>query len=77
MGLDATAHKGHNVIERRYAHLKQWRGPATRYDKYAITYRAAVVLNEVIAWSKQLSDMPERPAMDVAHVLPKMTEHLE
>ncbi|MDK7871100.1 hypothetical protein R0J90_04995, partial [Micrococcus sp. SIMBA_144] len=33
-------------------------GLATRYDKYAIIYRAAVVLNAVIAWSKRLSDMP-------------------
>ncbi len=43
---------------RAYAHLKQWRGLATRYDKYAIVYRSAVVLNAVIAWSKRLSDMP-------------------
>ena len=28
------------------------------YDKYAIVYRAAVVLNAVLAWSKRLSDMP-------------------
>ncbi|MET3894813.1 transposase, partial [Micrococcus sp. UYEF12] len=47
-----------NVIERQYAHLKQWRGLATRYDKYAIVYRSAVVLNAVLAWSKRLSDMP-------------------
>ena len=52
------AYKGRNVIERQYAHLKQWRGLATRYDKYAIVYRAAVVLNAVLAWSKRLSDMP-------------------
>ena len=58
VGLDATAYKGRNVIERQYAHLKQWRGLATRYDKYAIVYRAAVVLNAVLAWSKRLSDMP-------------------
>ena len=58
VGLDADAYKGRNLIERQYAHLKQWRGLATRYDKYAIVYRAAVVLNAVIAWSKQLSDMP-------------------
>ena len=31
---------------------------ATRYDKYAIVYRSAVVLNAVLAWSKRLSDMP-------------------
>ncbi|MCV7732428.1 IS5 family transposase [Micrococcus luteus] len=58
IGLDADAYKGRNVIERQYAHLKQWRGLATRYDKYAIVYRSAVVLNAVIAWSKRLSDMP-------------------
>lgn len=58
VGLDADAYKGRNVIERQYAHLKQWRGLATRYDKYAIIYRAAVVLNAVLAWSKRLSDMP-------------------
>lgn len=46
------------MIERQYAHLRQWRGLATRYDKYAIVYRAAVILNAVIAWSKLLSDTP-------------------
>ena len=58
VSLDADAYKGRNVIERQYAHLKQWRGLATRYDKYAIIYRAALVLNAVLAWSKRLSDMP-------------------
>ncbi|WP_415783872.1 transposase, partial [Micrococcus flavus] len=32
VSLDADAYKGRNVIERQYAHLKQWRGLATRYD---------------------------------------------
>ena len=54
VSLDSDAYKGRNVIERQYAHLKQWRGLATRYDKYAIVYRAAVVLNAVLAWSKLL-----------------------
>lgn len=31
---------------------------ATRYDKLAIVYRAAAVLNAVIAWTRELSDMP-------------------
>ncbi|MGI6798802.1 hypothetical protein [Gordonia sihwensis] len=35
---------------------KQWRGIATRYDKHAVNYRAAVVLNAVIAWPRTLSD---------------------
>ena len=50
--------EGRNVIERQYAQLKQWRGLATRYDKYAIVYRAAVILKAVLAWSKRLSDTP-------------------
>ncbi|MDQ1719320.1 MAG: hypothetical protein QOE89_3273 [Pseudonocardiales bacterium] len=46
------------MIERRYCHIKQWRGLATRYDKRATVYRAAVVLNAVIAWTRVLSDSP-------------------
>ena len=56
--FDAATYRGRNVIERRFCHLKQWRGLATRYDKLALTYRAAAVLNAVIAWTRQLSDMP-------------------
>lgn len=56
--LDAVDYKNRNVIERRYCHTKQWRGLATRYDKHAIVYRAAVILNAVIAWTRQLSDTP-------------------
>ncbi len=49
VGLDATDYKNRNVIERRYCHIKQWRGLATRHDKHATVYRAAVVLNTVTA----------------------------
>jgi transposase len=41
-GFDADAYRGRNVVERSFALAKQWRGLATRYDKLAITYRAAV-----------------------------------
>ncbi|GAA1634710.1 hypothetical protein GCM10009806_00020 [Microbacterium flavum] len=58
VALDTADYKNRNVIERRYCHIKQWRGLATRYDKHAIVYRAAVVLNAVIAWAKALSDTP-------------------
>jgi transposase len=54
--FDATDYRNRNVIERRFCHLKQWRGLATRYDKLAIVYRAAAVLNAVIAWTGHLSD---------------------
>lgn len=57
-GLDAVDYRNRNVIERQYGHLKQWRGLATRYDKHAIVYRAAVILNAVIVWAKTLSDTP-------------------
>jgi transposase len=42
--LDTVAYRGRNVVERHFALTKQWRGLATRYDKLAITYRAAVIL---------------------------------
>lgn len=56
--FDANDYRGHNVVERRFAHLKQWRGIATRYDKLATTYRAAAVLHAVIVWTRKLSDAP-------------------
>lgn len=54
---DRADYRNRNVIERRSCHPKQWRGLATRYDKPATVYRAAAVLNAVIAWTKHLSDM--------------------
>lgn len=49
-GLDTSAYKGRNVVERSFAGNKQWRAIATRYDKLAITYRAAAVLHACLAW---------------------------
>lgn len=54
--FDADAYRDRNVVERRFNQLKQWRGIATRYDKLAIVYRAGVVLNAVVAWTRHLSD---------------------
>ncbi len=58
VGLDTESYRGRNVVERRFCDLKQWRGLATRYDKHAITYRAAVSLNAVVTWTRQLTDTP-------------------
>ncbi|KNX36083.1 transposase [Luteipulveratus halotolerans] len=58
VGLDAADYKNRNVIERRFCHVKQWRALATRYDKHAIIYRAAVLIHAAIAWTQQLSDTP-------------------
>lgn len=55
--FDPVDYRKRNVVERRFCHLKQWRGLATRYDKLATVYRAATVLNAVIAWTRHLSDM--------------------
>lgn len=50
--FDADAYKARNVVERHFAATKQWRGLATRYDKLAITYRAAIVLAACITWTR-------------------------
>lgn len=57
-GLDATAYRGRNVIERHFALAKQWRGIATRFDKLAITYRAGVTLCAILTWTRLLGDTP-------------------
>jgi transposase len=54
VALDVVDYKNRNVIERRFSDIKQWRALATRYDKHAIIYRAAVLLNAVIAWTRRL-----------------------
>jgi transposase len=48
--FDAERYKGRNVVERFFNRAKQWRGLATRYDKLAITYRAAVTIFAIITW---------------------------
>ena len=58
VGLDSEAYEGQNVIERQYALLKQRPGLASRYDEDAIVYRAAAVLNAVLAWSMAFSATP-------------------
>lgn len=56
--FDEDAYKDRNVVERSFALVKQWRGIATRYDKLAITYRAAAVLHAALTWAALLGDMP-------------------
>lgn len=56
--LNAEIYKGRNVVERLFALLKQWRGLATRYDKLAVTYRAAIVLSACIIWTRHMGDTP-------------------
>ena len=47
-GFDRDTYKQRNTIERSFSRVKQWRGLATRYDKYAVTYLGGVLLGMVI-----------------------------
>ncbi|MCH4543953.1 IS5 family transposase [Brucella anthropi] len=50
--LDRKAYRRRNVIERLFCRLKNWRRIATRYDRLASNYLAAVALvSAVIAWT--------------------------
>lgn len=51
--FDAGAYRNRNVVERSFAYVKKWRGLATRYDKLAITYRAAVVISAILTWLRR------------------------
>lgn len=53
MRWDEIDYRNRNVIERCYCHITQWRGLATRYDKQAIIYRAAIIL-----WRRHRMDPP-------------------
>lgn len=45
-GADLYARR--NTVERGFNRLKQWRGIATRYDKYALTYLGGVLLASTV-----------------------------
>ena len=42
--FDREIYKQRNTVERGFNRLKQWRGIATRYDKYALTFLGGVLL---------------------------------
>ena len=49
--IDRRAYRRRNVIERLFCKLKNWRRIATRYDRLARNYMAAIALVAVIiAW---------------------------
>ena len=48
--FDKDAYRGRNVVERAFNTCKNWRALATRYDKYAVTYRGGVVLAAILTW---------------------------
>jgi transposase len=48
--FDAALYAERNVVERCVGRLKQWRGIATRYEKRAANYRAAVIIAALVIW---------------------------
>ena len=47
---DKTLYRARNVIERMFCRLKDFRRVATRYDKRADTYLAAVLIAATVTW---------------------------
>lgn len=48
--FDAEAYKRRNLVERAFCRLKDYRRVATRYDKLAATYAAAICLAAIVTW---------------------------
>ena len=48
--FDRDAYRRRNVIERTFGRLKDWRRIATRYDKLARNFMAAVVIATIVIY---------------------------
>ncbi|MFD9660505.1 transposase, partial [Rhodococcus sp. NPDC059968] len=46
--FDKDRYRERNTVERGFGRLKQWRGIATRYDKYATTYLGGVLFAALV-----------------------------
>lgn len=57
--FDPAMYKHRNTVERGFNRLKQWRGVATRYDKYAITFLGGVILCSTVLHSRNHNHRPE------------------
>nr|WP_240810994.1 IS5 family transposase [Streptomyces tendae] len=53
-GFDRETYRRRNVIERCFNRLKGFRGIATRYDKTATSYEAAVTLTSFLLWARSV-----------------------
>lgn len=52
-GFDRDAYKQRNTVERCIDRRMQWRGLATRTDKLAIAYQAALHLAGILIWTRR------------------------
>lgn len=48
--FDQRPYKLRNLIERAFCFLKDWRRIATRYDKLAANFEAAVAIAAIVLW---------------------------
>lgn len=46
--FDVATYRQRNTVERGFNRFKHWRGIATRYDKYALTYLGGVILAAIV-----------------------------
>ncbi|GGN47148.1 hypothetical protein GCM10011578_100540 [Streptomyces fuscichromogenes] len=53
-GFDREAYRRRNMIERCFNRLKGFRSIATRYEKTAISYEAAVTLVSFLLWARSV-----------------------
>ncbi|WP_244793199.1 IS5 family transposase [Streptomyces sp. BJ20] len=53
-GFDRETYRRRNLVERCFNRLKGFRGIATRYDKTATSYEAAVSLASLLLWARSI-----------------------
>jgi transposase len=52
--FDQQIYRRRNVVERCFNQLKGFRGIATRYEKTATSYEAAVTLASFLLWARSV-----------------------
>jgi transposase len=50
--FDPGIYRHRNSVERGFNRIKHWRGIATRYDKYALTYLGGLTLAAIITYHR-------------------------
>jgi len=48
--FDPLGYKARNAVERTFCRIKDWRRIATRYDRLAINYEAAVLIAAIVCF---------------------------